>query len=87
MWRYVPARARWQVRLLFPVVCLVIWVLSIKLVTTIWPFAVDVLPTPWQVIKFMWDEITAQHRRADTTCTRRSRSRCSGLAIGMAIAW
>ena len=33
-------------RLLFPVVCLLIWVLSIKLVTTIWPFAVDVLPTP-----------------------------------------
>lgn len=45
-------------RLTFPLVCLAVWLLAIELVTTIWPFAVDVLPTPWQVLGFMWDEIT-----------------------------
>ncbi len=72
-------------RLLFPVVCLLIWVLSIKLVTSIWPFAVDVLPTPWQVIKFMWNEITlktvAPHNLYETFAISLQR-----LAIGMVIA-
>ena len=72
-------------RLLFPVVCLLIWVLSIKLVTAIWPFAVDVLPTPWQVIKFMWNEITlktvAPHNLYETFAISLQR-----LAIGMVIA-
>ncbi|WP_214103561.1 ABC transporter permease [Acrocarpospora catenulata] len=45
-------------RLTFPLVCLGVWLLTIQAVTTIWPFAVDVLPTPWQVAGFMWDEIT-----------------------------
>jgi ABC-type nitrate/sulfonate/bicarbonate transport system permease component len=45
-------------RLALPVVCLGVWLLSIELVTAIWPFAVDVLPTPWQVLGFMWDEVT-----------------------------
>jgi ABC-type nitrate/sulfonate/bicarbonate transport system permease component len=44
-------------RLTLPLVCLAVWLLSIQLVTAIWPFAVDVLPTPWQVFGFMWDEI------------------------------
>ena len=72
-------------RLLFPVVCLVFWVLAIKLVTSIWPFAVDVLPTPWQVIEFMWREITletvAPHNLYETFAISLQR-----LAIGMVIA-
>ncbi|MGW4794614.1 ABC transporter permease [Nonomuraea sp. NPDC004297] len=47
-------------RLTFPLVCLGVWLLSIELVTSIWPFAVDVLPTPWQVAGFMWDELTGE---------------------------
>lgn len=47
-------------RLAFPLVCLGVWLLSIELVTSIWPFAVDVLPTPWQVAGFMWDELTGE---------------------------
>ncbi|MFC4008503.1 ABC transporter permease [Nonomuraea purpurea] len=47
-------------RAAFPLVCLAVWLLSIELVASIWPFAVDVLPTPWQVAGFMWDEITGQ---------------------------
>ncbi|MCW2762024.1 MAG: hypothetical protein JWR85_2225 [Marmoricola sp.] len=44
-------------RLAFPLVCLAFWLLSIELVTSIWPFTVDVLPTPWQVAEFMWGEL------------------------------
>lgn len=44
-------------RILFPLTCLVFWLLAIKLVTSIWPFAVDVLPTPGQVFGFMWNEL------------------------------
>jgi ABC-type nitrate/sulfonate/bicarbonate transport system permease component len=44
-------------RLTFPLVCLAVWLLSIELVTSIWPFTVDVLPTPWQVAEFMWGEL------------------------------
>ena len=44
-------------RFTFPLVCLAVWLLSIQLVTSIWPFTVDVLPTPWQVGEFMWGEI------------------------------
>jgi NitT/TauT family transport system permease protein len=84
IWRSI-RRSQLAGRLLFPVVCLLIWVLSIKLVTTIWPFAVDVLPTPWQVINFMWDEITghtvAPHNLYATFAISLQR-----LAIGMVIA-
>ena len=59
MWRRL-SRSSLTGRLLFPVVCIIVWLLAIKLVTTIWPFAVDVLPTPWQVFAFMWDEIRGQ---------------------------
>ena len=45
-------------RVAFPLVCLAVWVTSIEVVTSIWPFAVDVLPTPLEVFGFMWDEIT-----------------------------
>ncbi|RDH78280.1 ABC transporter permease [Mycolicibacterium moriokaense] len=83
-WRWV-TRSSLLGRLLFPVVCLVIWLVSIKLVTTIWPFAVDVLPTPWQVFKFMGNEIMgktlAPHNMYVTFGISLQR-----LAIGMVIA-
>ena len=44
-------------RILFPLACLLFWLAAIEAVTTIWPFAVDVLPTPWQVIRFMGNEL------------------------------
>ena len=46
-------------RIAFPLVCLAVWLVTIEVVTSIWPFAVDVLPRPSQVFSFMWDEITA----------------------------
>jgi ABC-type nitrate/sulfonate/bicarbonate transport system permease component len=72
-------------RLLFPVVCLVIWLVSMKVVTTIWPFAVDVLPTPWQVFGFMWDEITG-HTLAPHNMYVTFGISLQRLAIGMVIA-
>ncbi|MGH3383211.1 MAG: ABC transporter permease [Nocardioidaceae bacterium] len=45
-------------RLTFPLVCLAVWMITIEVVTSIWPFAVDVLPQPTEVAGFMWDEIT-----------------------------
>lgn len=72
-------------RLMFPLVCLLIWLVAIDLVTSIWPFAVDVLPTPGQVFSFMWDEITghtlAPHNMYETFGISLQR-----LAIGMVIA-
>jgi ABC-type nitrate/sulfonate/bicarbonate transport system permease component len=72
-------------RLLFPLVVLVIWLGSIKAVTTIWPFAVDVLPTPWQVFSFMGDEL-----RGDTLAPMNMYETfgisLQRLAIGMVIA-
>ncbi|MDX1886464.1 ABC transporter permease [Mycolicibacterium sp. 120270] len=84
VWRWV-TRSSLLGRLLFPVVCLVIWLVSIKAVTTIWPFAVDVLPTPWQVLKFMWDEITG-HTLAPHNMYVTFGISLQRLAIGMAIA-
>jgi ABC-type nitrate/sulfonate/bicarbonate transport system permease component len=83
-WRSL-TRSSMAGRLLFPVVCLVIWLLSIKLVTTIWPFAVDVLPTPWQVFSFMWDEITG-HTLAPHNMYVTFGISLQRLAIGMVIA-
>ena len=72
-------------RIAFPIVCLVFWLLSIRLITSIWPFTVDVLPTPWQVFSFMWDEITgntlAPHNMYETFGISLRR-----LGVGMAIA-
>lgn len=72
-------------RLAFPVVCLLVWLLTVELVTTIWPFAVDVLPTPWQVGEFMWAELTgdtlAPYNMYETFWISLQR-----LGIGMAIA-
>lgn len=72
-------------RILFPVVCLVFWLLAIKVVTSIWPFSVDVLPTPGQVFSFMGDELLgdtlAPHNMYVTFGISLQR-----LAIGMVIA-
>lgn len=72
-------------RLLFPLVVLVIWLGAIKAVTTIWPFSVDVLPTPWQVFSFMGDEL-----RGDTLAPMNMYETfgisLQRLAIGMVLA-
>lgn len=72
-------------RLLFPVVVLLIWTGSIQIVGAIWPFALDVLPTPMQVFGFMLDEIRgdtlAPYNMYETFAISLQR-----LAIGMAIA-
>lgn len=47
-------------RLTFPVVVLAVWYLTIQIVESIWPFAVDVMPTPQDVLRFMWDEIRGE---------------------------
>lgn len=83
-WRWL-TRSSLTGRLLFPVVCLVIWLLGIKLVTTIWPFAVDVLPTPGQVFGFMWNEITG-HTLAPHNLYATFAISLQRLAIGMVIA-
>ena len=44
-------------RILFPFVVLGGWLLGIELITRIWPFAVDVLPTPTEVLGAMWEEV------------------------------
>jgi NitT/TauT family transport system permease protein len=72
-------------RIAFPLVCLAVWLVTIEVVTSIWPFAVDVLPRPSQVFSFMWDEITA-----DTLAPRNMYETfgisLKRLGIGMAIA-
>jgi NitT/TauT family transport system permease protein len=72
-------------RILFPLTCLVFWLLAIKAVTAIWPFSVDVLPTPGQVFGFMADELRgdtlAPHNMYETFGISLQR-----LAIGMVIA-
>lgn len=45
-------------RLLFPVAVLIFWLVSIEVVQSVWPFAVDVLPRPSQVWDFVWAELT-----------------------------
>jgi NitT/TauT family transport system permease protein len=72
-------------RLVFPLVCLAIWLVTIELVTAIWPFAVDVLPRPSQVFSFMWDEITGNTLAPQNLYATFAIS-LKRLGIGMAIA-
>lgn len=83
-WRWL-TRSSLTGRLLFPVICLVFWLLAIKVVTTIWPFAVDVLPTPIQVFSFMWDEIRG-HTLAPRNMYETFAISLQRLGIGMLIA-
>jgi NitT/TauT family transport system permease protein len=51
------ARSPRTARALLPVVVLAFWFVSIEIIRSIWPFAVDVLPSPIEVAQFMWAEI------------------------------
>lgn len=44
-------------RLLFPVAVLAFWYAAVGVIKWVWPFAVDVLPLPQEVLGAMWDEI------------------------------
>ena len=72
-------------RLTFPLVCLIVWLVALEVVQTIWPFAVDVLPRPSQVLGFMWGELKgdtlAPYNLYETFGISLKR-----LGIGMAIA-
>jgi ABC-type nitrate/sulfonate/bicarbonate transport system permease component len=72
-------------RIAFPLVCLLVWLVALEVVQSIWPFAVDVLPKPTQVLSFMWGEIKgdtlAPYNMYETFGISLKR-----LGIGMAIA-
>lgn len=72
-------------RLTFPVVCVLVWLVSLEVVNSIWPFAVDVLPKPTQVFNFMWDELTAD-TLAPQNVYQTFATSLKRLGIGMAIA-
>ncbi len=46
-------------RILFPITVLAFWYAAIGVVRAVWPFAVDVLPLPQEVVGVMWDELRA----------------------------
>ncbi len=72
-------------RIAFPLVCLLVWMVALEVVQSIWPFAVDVLPRPGQVLSFMWGEVKgdtlAPYNVYETFAISLKR-----LGIGMAIA-
>jgi len=72
-------------RLTFPLMVIAVWLLSIELVISIWPFTVDILPTPWRVAEFMWSEV-----RGDTLAPNNLYETFAislrRLAVGMVIA-
>lgn len=72
-------------RLAFPPVCLGVWLLTVELVTAIWPFTVDVLPTPQEVFGFVWDELTGDTLAPHNVYTTFAIS-LQRLGIGMVIA-
>jgi ABC-type nitrate/sulfonate/bicarbonate transport system permease component len=53
-------------RLLFPVAVLIFWLVSIDVIESMWPFAVDVLPRPSEVRDFVWDELRGDTLAPDT---------------------
>lgn len=44
-------------RLLFPVAVIAFWYAGVGAIKAVWPFAVDVLPLPQEVVGSMWEEI------------------------------
>lgn len=50
-------KSTWIPRLLFPIAVLLFWQVGMQIIRNIWPFAVDVLPTPLEVVNMMWGEI------------------------------
>lgn len=45
-------------RILFPFLILAVWLISIEILNNIWSFGTAVLPTPLEVLDFMWTEAT-----------------------------
>lgn len=72
-------------RVTFPIVCLLVWLVSLEVVNSIWPFAVDVLPKPTEVFNFMWAEITGDTLAPQNVYATFATS-LKRLGIGMAIA-
>lgn len=81
-------------RLLFPIAVLLFWQVGMQIIRNIWPFAVDVLPTPLEVVDMMWGEIIDPFVEGRQAITRenlyltfgRSLLRLgSGFAIAMVI--
>lgn len=81
-------------RLLFPVAVIGFWYASVGIVREIWPFAVDVLPLPQEVLGVMWEELVDPFVSGNQAITRenlyatfaRSLFRLgSGFLIAMAI--
>ncbi len=75
-------------RLMFPAFMLVAWLISIRIVENIWPFAVEVLPTPGEVWAFMWDEIvtdTLARRNVYETFLISLRRLMTGFVIAMVL--
>jgi hypothetical protein len=80
------ARSPRTARALLPVVVLAFWFVSIEIIRSIWPFAVDVLPSPIEVAQFMWAEIQLE-TLAPTTSTPPSGSRCNGSPSASSSPW
>ena len=75
-------------RLLFPIALFVVWEVSLIAVEEIWPFAVDVLPTPSEVGAFMWDEFitdTLARKNLYETFYISLRRLMSGFVIAMVL--
>ena len=82
------AKSPISARVLFPVVLFAVWELSLIAVEEIWPFAVDVLPTPSEVGGFMWDEFitdTLARKNLYETFFISLRRLLSGFAIAMVL--
>ena len=82
------AKSPLSARVLFPIVLFAVWELSLIAVEEIWPFAVDVLPTPSEVGGFMWDEFitdTLARKNLYETFFISLRRLLSGFAIAMVL--
>jgi NitT/TauT family transport system permease protein len=55
LWRVVKSPI--FARSLFPVAVIVFWLVSMNIITSVWPFMTQVLPTPGEVWSAMWDEL------------------------------
>ncbi len=75
-------------RLLFPLFLFAVWHITLAAVEEVWPFAVDVLPTPGEVGAFMWDEFitdTLARKNLYETFYISLRRLMSGFAIAMVL--
>ncbi|MBQ35755.1 MAG: hypothetical protein CME04_05140 [Gemmatimonadaceae bacterium] len=75
-------------RVLFPFTMLVLWLVSLDTIEKIWPFAIDVLPTPGEVWRFMWNELiteTVARRNLYETFWISLRRLLTGFVIAMVV--